>query len=116
MEDVENIEESDFEEYRMEVDVWFEEDSDVGTSNLFKDLDLASTEHVSYTPMKSANATPGSRSLVWEYETSERIPLFHLLLCVDNSYQVSLYPISRCKRVRSESPVRFTRKRTKGVV
>ncbi|KAM7518631.1 hypothetical protein LguiB_017593 [Lonicera macranthoides] len=33
------------------------------------------------------------------------IPLFHLLLCVDNSYRVSLYPISRCKRVRSESPV-----------
>ncbi|KAM7490130.1 hypothetical protein LguiA_033051 [Lonicera macranthoides] len=27
------------------------------------------------------------------------IPLFHLLLCVDNSYRVSLYPISRCKKV-----------------
>ncbi|KAM7507827.1 hypothetical protein LguiA_018280 [Lonicera macranthoides] len=40
----------------------------------------------------------------WASETSERIPLFHLLLCVDNSYRVSLYPISRCKRVRSESP------------
>ncbi|KAM7465039.1 hypothetical protein LguiB_012601 [Lonicera macranthoides] len=54
-----------------------------------------------------------SASLVWESETLEVIPLFHLLLCVDNSYRVSFYPISRCKRVRSESPVRFTRKRTK---
>ncbi|KAM7478312.1 hypothetical protein LguiA_026525 [Lonicera macranthoides] len=30
---------------------------------------------------------PGSQPLVWESETSERISLFHLLLCVDNSYR-----------------------------
>ncbi|KAM7464530.1 hypothetical protein LguiA_032651 [Lonicera macranthoides] len=51
MEDVENIKESDFEEYRTEENKRVEEDSDVGIGNLFKDSNLASTEHVSYNPM-----------------------------------------------------------------
>ncbi|KAM7478190.1 hypothetical protein LguiA_026403 [Lonicera macranthoides] len=44
----------------MEEDVWFEEDSNVGTSNLFKGLNLASTKHVSYTPMTEHGNTKES--------------------------------------------------------
>ncbi|KAM7493505.1 hypothetical protein LguiB_028114 [Lonicera macranthoides] len=57
MEDVENVNESDIEEYRTEEDEWVEEDSDVGIGNLFKDPNLASTEHASCTPVSEHGNT-----------------------------------------------------------
>ncbi|KAM7527602.1 hypothetical protein LguiB_031012 [Lonicera macranthoides] len=65
MEDVENVKESDIEEYRTEEDECFEEDSDVGTSILFKDPNPASTEHVSCTPeSEQGNTNEGGTALL----------------------------------------------------
>ncbi|KAM7473972.1 hypothetical protein LguiB_021215 [Lonicera macranthoides] len=64
-EDVENVKESDIEEYRTEEDECFEEDSDVGTSILFKDPNPASTEHVSCTPeSEQGNTKEGGIALL----------------------------------------------------
>ncbi|KAM7506436.1 hypothetical protein LguiA_016889 [Lonicera macranthoides] len=65
MEDVENVKESDIEEYRTEEDECFKEDSVVGTSILFKDPNPASTEHVSCTlESEQGNTNKGGTALL----------------------------------------------------
>ncbi|KAM7470156.1 hypothetical protein LguiA_008339 [Lonicera macranthoides] len=49
MEEEVNVEESDYEEYKTEDDALIVEDTDLGTSTLFKDPNMMNTEHVNYT-------------------------------------------------------------------
>ena len=70
--------------------------------------------HTQMVVVRIRECDPRSQPLVWGSEAFENVQRSIRFFCV---YCVSLYPILDAGRVRfSESPVRFTRKRTKGGV